>query len=158
MKQRLGIGYFLNPPTRRSTKEIWRNGEVWKVEERASKWGDNSSTWDMRTRRSNFMSRKFSVQNVLYIYIYINIFYYRQVPRSGRRGRESNEWQGLKRGRTRLKIGLRGIIRRGECPKVKFYVLEFFTAKRVKRKRAWWGSSAVSLYICGILGKWLSME
>jgi hypothetical protein len=28
MKQRLGIGYFVNPPTRRSTKEIQRNDEI----------------------------------------------------------------------------------------------------------------------------------
>jgi hypothetical protein len=35
-----------------------------------------------------------------------------------------------------FKIGLWGILRRGECPMVKFYVSKFFTAKRVKRKRA----------------------
>jgi hypothetical protein len=29
-----------------------------------------------------------------------------------------------------------GILRRGECSTVKFYVSEFFTAKRVKWKRA----------------------
>jgi hypothetical protein len=29
-----------------------------------------------------------------------------------------------------------GILRRGECSTVKFYVSEFFTAKRVKRKRS----------------------
>jgi hypothetical protein len=29
-----------------------------------------------------------------------------------------------------------GILKRGECSMVKFYVLEFFTAKCVKRKRS----------------------
>jgi hypothetical protein len=58
-KQRLGIGYFVNPPTRRSAKEIRRNGQVWKADGRASKWGDNSSTGDVRTRRSNCRSQNF---------------------------------------------------------------------------------------------------
>jgi hypothetical protein len=73
MKQRLGIGYFLNLPTRRSTKEIGRNGEVWKANKHNSKWGDNSSTRDMRNQRSNCMSQKFSVKNVLYIYKHLLI-------------------------------------------------------------------------------------
>jgi hypothetical protein len=36
-EQRLRIGDFMNPPTRRSTKEIPRNGQVWKAVSRASK-------------------------------------------------------------------------------------------------------------------------
>jgi hypothetical protein len=58
-KQRLGIGDFVNPPTRRSAKEIPRNGQVWKADARASKWGDNSSPGDVRTRRSNCRSQNF---------------------------------------------------------------------------------------------------
>jgi hypothetical protein len=50
------IGYFVNRPTRRSAKEIQTNGKVWKADGRASKWGDNSSTGDVRTRRSNCSS------------------------------------------------------------------------------------------------------
>jgi hypothetical protein len=42
-KQQLGIVDFVNPPTRQSTKEIPRNGQVWKVDAWDSKWGDNSS-------------------------------------------------------------------------------------------------------------------
>jgi hypothetical protein len=36
-KQRLGVGHFLNPPTRRSEKEIPRNSQVWKAVGQASK-------------------------------------------------------------------------------------------------------------------------
>jgi len=73
MKQRLGIRYFLNSPTRRSTKEIGRNGEVWKENGHDSKWGDNSSTRDVRNQWSNCMSWKFLVKNVLYIYKHLFI-------------------------------------------------------------------------------------
>jgi hypothetical protein len=46
------------------TKEIPKNGEIWKVGARASKRGDNSSPGNVRTRRSNCRSRNFRVQTV----------------------------------------------------------------------------------------------
>jgi hypothetical protein len=42
----------------------------------------------------------------------------------------------MKSGRTGFKIGLQGILRRGEGPTVKLYVSEILTAKGVKGKRA----------------------
>jgi hypothetical protein len=46
------------------TKEIPRNGEIWKADAGASKRGDNSSPGDVRTRRSNCRSQNFRVQTV----------------------------------------------------------------------------------------------
>jgi hypothetical protein len=49
----------------RGTKEIPRNGEIWKADIGASKWGDNSSLGDVRTRRSNYRSCKFHRENCI---------------------------------------------------------------------------------------------
>jgi hypothetical protein len=38
----------------------------------------------------------------------------------------------MKSGQMGFNIGLRGILRRGECLTVKFDVLDFFTSKHVK--------------------------
>jgi hypothetical protein len=42
----------------------------------------------------------------------------------------------MKSSRTGFKIGLQGILRRGEGPTVKLYVSKILSAKCVKRKRA----------------------
>jgi hypothetical protein len=52
-----------------------------------------------------------------------------------RLGRASKEWPSMKSGWMGFKIGLQGILRRGEDPTVILYVSKILSAKCVKRKR-----------------------